>query len=295
MGNLSKNKERNNILKVGSKNLNSENWKVYHPNGRHMFTCGEKKAFWYLEKELANIIGENKIKFTFIPKGNGFEDNEEFGRSARETRCVVTGNEDDLQRHHIVPYCYRTYFPEQYKSKNHHDVVLVNHRIHSDYEQKANEFKDIIAEMYEVKTIGELNVEYTQLLREKGRDNSILLNTIHSLFKSYGRMPDDVKFNKLRYISERTDIPYNQIKNLSYMQMYKLYLILRERHVMQIEFFKEENRRFYDHGYHVVKKLDTEDKIEEFVKLWRTHFIETMNPMFMPNGWSIDFRIKTKI
>lgn len=295
MAEISKSKERNNILKIGSKNLNSENWKVYHPSGRHMFTCGEKKAFWYLEKDLADIIGDKEIKLTFNPKGNGFEDNEEFGRSVRETRCVVSGVEDDLQRHHIVPYCYRTYFPEQYKSKNHHDVVLVNHEIHSEYEQIANDFKDDIAEIYGVKTIAELNAEYTKLLRERGRNNSILLNTIHSLFKSYGKIPDDIKFEKLQFISNNINIPHNQFVNLNYIQMYKLYLIMKEEHVMQMEMFKEKNRQYFDHGYHVVQKLDTEDKIEEFVKLWRNHFIKTMNPMYMPNGWSVDFRIKTKI
>ena len=40
---------------------------------------------------------------------------------------------------------------------------------------------------------------------------------------------------------------------------------------------------------------DTEEKIMEFVKLWRTHFIETMKPKYMPQGWSINFRIKTKL
>ena len=170
MGEISAGKERNNILKVGSKNLNSENWKVYHPSGRHMFTCGEKKASWYLERNLAKLIGKKMIELTFIPRGNGFEDNEEFGRSIREARCVVSGLEEGLQRHHIVPYCYRTYFPEIFKSKNHHDVVLINHEIHSQYERQANEYKDEIARIYNVKTIGELNAEYTAKLRETGKD-----------------------------------------------------------------------------------------------------------------------------
>lgn len=295
MENISQNKEKNNILKVGSKNLNAENWLVFHPNGRHMFTCGEKKAQWYMDRDLAIQIGEKEIELTFIPKGNGFEDNEEFGRSIRESRCVVSGREDGLQRHHIVPYCYRSYFPEQYKSKNHHDVVLINHEIHSDYEQKANEYKNVIAEMYGVKTIGELNADYTKNIRERGKDNSVLLNSIHSIFKSYGKMPDSIKFEKLHFISEHTNIPYSLIERFSYVQMYKLYLLLREEHTSEMERFKVENRIYYDHGYHVVKKLDTEEKIEEFVKLWRNHFIETMNPLYMPNGWSIDFRIKTKI
>lgn len=292
---MEKSKEKNNILKHGSKNLNVENWKVYHPSGRHMFTCGEKKAQWYLERSLAIEIGKKKIRLTFIPKGNGFEDNEEFGRGIREAKCVVTGREDGLQRHHIVPYCYRTYFPEAFKSKNHHDVVLINHEVHSEYEQLANLYKDDIAAAFGVKTINEFNVEYTAKLRDIGKDKSILLNSIHSLFKCYGRIPDDIIQEKLYFIAEKTNIPYDVIKGFSYIQMYKMYLLVKKQHIDEIEAFKEQYRHLYDHGWHVVKKLDSEEKIMEFVKLWRNHFIDTMQPLYMPNGWSVDFRIKTKI
>ena len=295
MTKISNGKERNNILKVGSKNLNSENWKVFHPNGKHMFTCGEKKAFWYLERNLAILFGDNSIKLTFVPRGNGFEDNEEFGRNVRIVRCVVTGLNDDLQRHHIVPYCYRTYFPEEYKSKNHHDVVLINHEVHSKYEKHAIEYKDEIAKIYNVQTIGELNAEYTRRLRETGKDNSILLNAIHSIFKSYNKLPNEIKLEKLHFISECTEIPLDFLISLNYIQLYKLYLLLKEKQITDTLQFKEENKKQFEHGYHVVQKLNTEEKIEEFVKLWRNHFIRTMKPKYMPKGWSIDFRIKTKI
>jgi hypothetical protein len=108
-------------------------------------------------------------------------------------------------------------------------------------------------------------------------------------------MPYKIKLEKLHFISKKTNIPYNVIKDFTYIQMYKLYLLLKQRHIDEIYAFKEENRHLYDHGYHVVQKLDTEEKIMEFVKLWRNHFIDTMQPKYMPNGWSIDFRIKTKI
>jgi hypothetical protein len=260
-----------------------------------MFTCGEKKARWYLERHLAMYIGKKKIALTFSPKGNGFEDNEEFGRSIREAKCVVTGIEDSLQRHHIVPYCYRTYFPEQFKSKNHHDVVLINVDVHSQYEQLANVFKDEIARIFHVKTIGEYNIDYTNKLREVGKPNAIVLNTIHSVFKTYGKISHEMLIEKLLAICDLTNIPIKVVEKLTYLQLYKLYLLIKVQHEKDIYDFKEEYRKQFDHGYHVVKQLDTEEKIEEFVKLWRNHFIETMQPKFMPNGWSVDFRIKTKI
>lgn len=295
MGNTSKSRERNNILKVGSKNLNAENWEVYHPDGTHMFTCGEKKATWYLERDLAKRTADGKIMLTFEPKGNGFEANEVFGKSVREAICVVTGEPDGLQRHHIVPYCYRTYFPEKYKSKNHHDVVLINHERHSEYEQEATKYKDVIAEIYGVKTISEFNIEYTSKLREIGKPNAILLNTLHSLFKTHNKISRQTKLKKLKQISDSTGIPLETVLEYNYIQLYKFYLLLREEHVKEQYEFKQTNRINYDHGYHVVQKLDTEEKIENFVKLWRRHFLDTMNPEFMPTGWSIDFRVKTNI
>ena len=295
MTDLSKNRERNNILKLGSKNLNAENWEVYHPNGTHMFTCGEKKAAWYLERELAKRTADGKIMLTFEPKGNGFENDEIFGKSVREAICVVTGVPDGLQRHHIVPYCYRTYFPEAYKSKNHHDVVLINHERHSEYEQLATRYKDVIARMFDVRTITEANVEYTGKLRELGKPNAILLSTLHSLFKTHNKITQESKLEKLRLISEGLELPFATVCGYNYIQLYKMYLLLKDEHGKAQYDFKQNNRVLYDHGYDVVQKLDTEEKMVEFVKLWRKHFIDTMKPEFMPIGWSIDFRIKTNI
>ncbi len=295
MGELAKNRIRNNILKLGSKNLNAENWEVYHPDGTHMFTCGEKKAKWYLERKLAKRTEDGKIQLTFEPKGNGFEANEIFGRTVREAICVVSGIDEALQRHHIVPYCYRTYFPKKYKSKNHHDVVLMQHERHSEYEIEATKFKDEIARMFDVKTINELNTEYTGKLREVGKPNAILLNTIHSLFKTHGKISRDVKLEKLKTISDATGIPFETVCNYNYIQLLKMHQLLHADHDNNMYQFKQDNRINYDHGFHVVQKLDTEEMIMAFVKLWRTHFLETTNPKHMPLGWSVDFRIKTNI
>jgi hypothetical protein len=295
MADFNKNKINTNILKVGSSNFNLENWEVYSPNGIHMFTCGEKKAKWYLDRNLAKRTDDGKIMLKFKPKGNGFNSNEIFGKSIREPICVVSGIETNLQRHHIVPYCYRTYFPKKYKSKNHHDVVLINYEKHTEYETQATIYKDVIAKLYRVKTINELNLEYTRKLREIGKDNGILLNTIHSIFKTHNLMSTEIKLKKLKIISELTGISLDIVSNYNYIQLYKLFILIRKQHDEKFYKFKDNNRKLYDHGYHVVQKLDTEEKIKEFVKLWRTHFIETMQPKFMPIGWSVDFRIKTNI
>ena len=292
---MRKRKKKNNVLKRGSKNLDLENWRVYHPNGKHMFTCSGKKARWYLERDLATEIDDFKIQFTFSPNGYGFADNEEFGKSIREAKCVVTGSREDLQRHHIVPYCYRKHFPARFKSKNHHDVVLMNHDVHAEYEIEASKYKDELARQYGVKTIGEYNKAYSQMIREFNRDKSIILGKISTILKGYGKVSQKIILDNLRYISDKLEIDYDFITNINYIQLLKLYNILRSDFNRKYDLYKERHGKYYDHGWHLVHRLDTDEKIEEFVKLWRKHFIETTQPEHMPDGWSIDFRCKTQI
>ena len=46
------------------------------------------------------------------------------------------------------------------------------------------------------------------------------------------------------------------------------------------------------HGEEVVKKLDSEEKIEEFIMIFRKHFLTSMDPQFLPKEWAIDHRFK---
>lgn len=287
-------KRNRNTLVLGSKNLNIENWRVYHPDGKHMFTCGEDKIKWYMSRGLGEVTGDFEMTFNFEPNGWGYDD-DEFGKGLRINRCVVSGIEYDLQRHHIVPFCYRSYFPEAFKSKSHHDVVLINDKKHSDYEKEASKFKDEIAKLYGVKTIGEYNSEYVAKIREYGKKYSELVYNITILFSKFHNLTYNEKISRLKIISEKTGIDFETLSNYNYIQLYKLLLIIKEEHVRMNNEFRKKQKKFYDHSYHVVQKLDTEEKLEEFVKLWRTHFIETTNPQYMPQGWSIDFKVKRNL
>ena len=52
----------------------------------------------------------------------------------------------------------------------------------------------------------------------------------------------------------------------------------------------KENANFVSHGFEVVKKVCAEDKLLEFEKMWRKHFVDTMQPKFLPPLWSVDHR-----
>lgn len=291
------------VLKEGSKALSSQNWKVFHPDGTHMFTCGEKKANWYLNTNdeftgcaLALKTGEYEITLSFDPKGKGYKKGEVFGLAGRKIQCVVSGEKEGLQRHHIVPYCYRTQLTSEYKSKNHHDVVLVTYKIHEQYEFYATKFKNQLAHEYGVPTLNELNLKYTKLLSEFSESKVRAISKLYSIFNSYGRIPQETINDNLKFVAEVTDISYEKkISKMNYIELWKLYIILKKQYNSQIDEFKIKNGIKYDHGKRLVEKLITHDHIKEFVKRWRTHFIDTMKPKYMPEGWSVDFRVKVDI
>lgn len=277
------------VLQKGSRKLDDEsNWEVYHPiTGNHMFTTSRRRINNYLKKNLAVIIGEKKIQLTFIPNGEGFQPDEIFGLTARVNQCVVCASPDNLQRHHVVPYHYRKFMPIDYKSRNHHDVVLICRKHHEEYEMIAKSYKTEIARKYNVGTIEELNNAYIENVVERLRKKfkiSKLLSTIINRF-------NEIPVNKIDVIGQElsTLVGFNVLdKNFDDLE-----LILKKVN-NSIAKEKEEviNIDDYFHGNAVVKQFKTHEDFEIFIRGWRQHFIDSMNPQFMPLGWSINFRCK---
>ena len=52
----------------------------------------------------------------------------------------------------------------------------------------------------------------------------------------------------------------------------------------------KENANFVSHGFEVVERVRSEGKLLEFEKMWRKHFVDTMQPKFLPPLWSVDHR-----
>lgn len=238
------------------------NWRFYHPEGSFMFYSDQRRAEWYLSKGLAVKTGDKEIKLTFSPKGYGAPF-DLYGSSSKDNVCVVCGlKEGDLTRHHVVPKCYRRFFPEEYKSNNSHDVVAICDSHHIEYEEEAQALKAKLDVQYEEITIQQINkLDLTFMTAKK---------FLYCLM-------DRDKYNKIP--KSRLDFMQSEVKqalNISELpqNLNTLYNSIKIGR-------KNTNLKY---GKIIVSKLDS---IQDFVEMWRSHFIKTMKPKFMPAGWEL--------
>lgn len=242
------------------------NCKVYHPDGTLMFLCLEKRANWYLERNLAEIVDTNPltIKLNFVPKGTGNYD--EFYLSVKSNACVVCGEKkiEDLTKHHVIPVEYRKHFPEEKKSRSSHDIVIMCTKHHYEYENNfAHKFKRKIEE--------ELGLIRSHIIRDRSRTGKAY---------SYAGILLDLERVK--------KIPSARIEFFM-KEMKEMFGTDDPYEVSKMNIIKKMEKEEDEIGCQVVEKLTD---IDEFAKKWRQHFIESMNPQFMPDKWKIDYKIK---
>ena len=236
------------------------NCQVLSPDGILMFRCDEKKLNWYLDRNLAEEIdfddNRRTIRLTFTPRGLGNHE-KEFGLSEMKNLCVICGTDKFLTKHHIVPICYRKYFPIEYKSHNFHDVLSICIDCHESYERKADELKLKLSIEYNAPLNGEIEIN---------RDLIKFVKIANTLLRK------DILIPKIRKEKIKNELKeYLNIKRLTNNQLNKI-----------IELSPSKIKK--THGEMVIEKIDS---IQDFVEMWRNHFISNNDCKNLPENWSI--------
>jgi hypothetical protein len=237
-----------------------ENCVVKSQHGDVMFYCSRKRANWYLKRKLAEILKEDplEIRLTFETKGLGNAD-DPFYLQKRINQCVVCGSvESGLTRHHVIPYCFRRYFPPEIKDHSYHDILPLCTTHHDAYEQRANELKVQLEAEYDAPIHG-------LWLFDKSYYNDLSRCVAHArtLLKHGDKIPLDKQAKMIARIKEvlkQDEIDLNVVATIDYK--------------VDVE----------PQGKLIVERLTN---VEEFIHRWRAHFIESMQPKFMPKHWSI--------
>lgn len=236
------------------------NWQVESPDGILMFRCEDKKANWYLTRDLAEKLSDNKIRLKFEPQGLG-NHNKGYGLTEMENKCVNCGTEDFLTRHHVVPYCYRRYFPMHIKSHNFHDVLSMCVDCHEEYERKADTLKSKLADQYDAPINGVLNKRVD--LRVLKYATTILKGAEGIPQFRVDEMSEEIKKHLNR------DWTIEDLEELASIKQQ----VLSETH-----------------GEIVMRQVTN---IEDFIRTWRKHFVENNTLTHLPKNWKIENYIIT--
>lgn len=242
------------------------NWKVCSPDNILMFRCDNRKANWYLNRDLAEIIDDTTLRLKFEPKGLGYHGNPKYNLAEKKNICVVCGVNHNLTKHHVVPKEFRKYFPIELKRFNSHDVLVTCVQCHKTYERHSDVFKLQLAEKYNTHIAGShQGIPDKELLRAK-RFASFYLRQRENCLK-HG-MDQPYRLDAEKYLN----------KSILEATEEELIELVNKAHIIRAE-------NYIPFGKVVVDSLTD---MNEFCVEWRKHFLHHTQPKFLPEYWNIN-------
>lgn len=235
------------------------NYRVQNPQGQEMFHCDATKVLWYLNRNLVDIVSNDPpaVRLKFAPNGNGHVD-DSYYLTPKVNRCVCCGKEKLLNRHHVVPYCFRRFMPEEVKDHSYHDVLLLCLDCHEAYEYHASALKVELAERHGLKM--HPTVHYDE-------DMGKAIKSAIALLRHGDKIPQN-----------RKDFLYGQVE--AYL---KKKPVTEEDLLAMTDFDPWEREDEAEYGHQVLAFWN----LQEFIEMWREHFVDVMKPQFMPDFWDM--------
>ncbi|XP_046394204.1 exonuclease 3'-5' domain-containing protein 2 isoform X2 [Ischnura elegans] len=260
------------------------------PDGEVLCTCDRRRAMWYVEKGIGELIEEKtvdpdnvdgecktviKVRLKFEPKRRAINESEKYYCIVKDNRCVVCGKEDSYLRKHIVPHEYRKYFPVWMKSRQSHDVLLlcINCHIQSnriDLKLRQKLAKDCQAPLTVAKAI---EVKDAPMIRR-----------VLSAARALSRKPEAIPLKRRQELEEIV-VNYFSQEGESHPREVTPELLSAALEMT----FSVVNECYTPHGLKVVEHFRNqgeENGIRELEILWRKHFVDEMRPRFLPAMWS---------
>ena len=236
------------------------------PDGEIMCRCGKDRIKWYLKKGLATLESENPltIKLNFEPEACGKKDDLYYLQEIKN-QCVVCGSTENLSKHHVIPYCFRKFLPKEIKENSSHDILLLCREHHNKYEKEADKLKKELANEYKCSLYGK-NLKIDVKLK-KIKEAAI------ELLK---------KNNKISPLKRR------KFKNLIKNHYNKRKIFQTDLESAAKIKYKTKDKEHVDFGEHIVNSISS---LDEFMIMWRKHFVKLLEPKFLPQYWDINKKI----
>ncbi|GAN05125.1 hypothetical protein MAM1_0082d04594 [Mucor ambiguus] len=273
-------------------NVIYENWRVYSRHHKLMFRCNEKKARWYLEKELATLLPkeERAIRLNFETKGDGHKHGD-YMVEDRSNICVSCGGNEYLTMHHVgkLKQTQLHWMPLVVKSKSSRDLLLLCKHCHDDYEQKAMNFKKAGVKRFNIPLEGSGWCTFPEYKNAK--------KAASALIRSSDKIPQ-----KRQQVLKSTVLDFWKDYDKKEYKGDELDDILKECSEL-VDHFKGPD--YLEHGQSAIQQLtnkcvlndkgqETWPDLEVFIREWRQHFLDNLKPKHLSKLWSVDADIYTR-
>lgn len=235
------------------------NIEIYSIDNNLIFRCNQSRLAFYQKKNLVECIGDNKYKLNFFHNCS----NSKTELSAqRDNKCVRCGCEDflTLTRHHIIPTRFRKHFPLEIKSYNSKYIVFLCTDCHYEYNECETIFNEELAEKFNVKS-------YKECCYDIVTEKKILVGIANTLIYYKDKLP----IHRINFLEER----FKKITGLE---------------PVEENLFKSKKRRYEpmspenDFGRLIFDKITN---IYEFQQMWLEHFVNNMNPKYLPEDLKV--------
>ncbi|NXU92023.1 EXD2 protein, partial [Xiphorhynchus elegans] len=247
-----------------------DNCFLHAPDGQPLCTCDRKKAQWYLDKGIGELVSTDPfvVKLRFEPSGRP-ESQVDYYLTVKENLCVVCGKRESYIRKNVVPHEYRRHFPIQMKDHNSHDVLLLCTSCHAISNYYDNHLKQQLAEEFGAPIGSEEGVRLLEdPLRRQVRSGARALLNAESL-------PDPRRAELLQSIKDY----FNTEAVTPEM--------LQEAAGLETRIC---NESYMPHGLKVVQCFAKGGlrSLMQLERRWRQHFLDSMQPKHLPEQWSVD-------
>ncbi|KAM6466770.1 exonuclease 3'-5' domain-containing protein 2 isoform 1-T2 [Liasis olivaceus] len=247
-----------------------DNCFLHAPDGQPLCTCDRKKAQWYLDKGIGELVSMEPftVRLQFEPAGRP-ESTVDYYLTVKENLCVVCGKKESYIRKNVVPHEYRKHFPIQMKDHNSHDVLLLCTACHALSNYHDNHLKQQLAEEFGAPIGCE---EGVRLLEDPTRRQ---VRSAARALVNADSLPAARKEELLQlirdYFASGTVSPE----------------MVQEAAGLETRIF---NESYVPHGLKVVQCFAQGGlhSLMELEKRWRQHFLDFMQPKHLPKQWSVD-------
>ncbi|XP_051872329.1 exonuclease 3'-5' domain-containing protein 2 isoform X2 [Pristis pectinata] len=247
-----------------------DNCFLHAPDGQPLCTCDRKKAQWYLDKGIGELISNEPfiVKLKFEPSGRP-ESQQDYYLITKENLCVVCGKRESYIRKNIVPHEYRKHFPVQMKDHNSHDVLLLCTACHAASNCYDNILKQQLAKEFSAPIGCEESVRLLEdPVRRQVRSGARALLHAESL--------PEIRREELQDILKT----FFNVETLTEE-------LLEEGAGLETRIFNESH---IPHGLKVTQSCAVGGlrALMSLEKRWRQHFLDYMQPQHLPPLWSVD-------